>query len=125
MKEFLHYTVLALILVAVATLGIGALLDDAGRRSLIWAAVVAIPVQLVAFAALLKLRDQGNAFLLAFLGGGAVRLGVLGVAGLLTTQMETGLAAAPLMLGLAGFFFALLLLEGWFLRQGTRTDTTE
>jgi len=123
-KEFLHYTALALILVVLATVGIGALLDPASRSSLRWAAVVAIPVQLVAFAALLMLRDRGNAFLLAFLGGGAARLAVLGVAGLLATQTETSLEAAPLLLGLAGFFFALLLLEGWFLRRGIRTDTT-
>ncbi|MDT8369476.1 MAG: hypothetical protein RQ745_09740 [Longimicrobiales bacterium] len=125
MKAFLLYTVIACTVIAGATLGVGATLDPVGRRSLVWAAGIAIPVQLIAFGALLRTRDQGNAFLLAFAGGGAARLGVLGVAGLLVTRMESDLAAAPLMLGLAGYLFALLLLEGLFLRMGARTRTTE
>jgi len=125
MKDLVRYSVLALVLVAGATLGIGALLDPVGRRSLQWAAGIALLVQLVAFAVLLRLRDAGSTFLLAFLGGGAARLGVLGVVGLLTTKLETGLAAAPLLLGLAGYFFALLLLESWFLLGSTRTEFAE
>lgn len=125
MKEFLHYAAVALALVAAATLGVGAALEPVGRRSLAWAAAIALSVQLVAFGVLLWARDRGNAYLVAFLGGGAARLGVLGVAGLLTTRTETGLAAAPLLLGLAGYFFALLLLEGWFLHRSTRIDTDE
>lgn len=125
MKDFLLYAAVAFALVAAATVGVGAALDPVGRRSLVWAAAVALPVQLAVFGALLWARDRGNAFMLAFLGGGAARLGVLGVAGLLTTQTETGLAAAPLLLGLAGYFFALLLLEGWFLRRSTRNEHTE
>lgn len=125
MRDFLLYAAVAFALVAAATVGVGAVLDPVGRRSLVWAAAVALPVQLAVFGALLWARDRGNAFMLAFLGGGAARLGVLGVAGLLTTQTETGLAAAPLLLGLAGYFFALLLLEGWFLRRSTRNEQTE
>lgn len=125
MKEFLRYAAVALALVATATLGVGAALGPVGRRSLLWAAAIALSVQLVAFGVLLWARDRGNAYLVAFLGGGAARLGVLGVAGLLTTRTETGLAAAPLLLGLAGYFFALLMLEGWFLRRSTRIETSE
>lgn len=129
MKTFLSYTLVAVLLVALATAGFGLALDPVGRRSLMWAGVVAIPVQLLAFGAILWTRRAGeeanNAFLLAFLVGGAARVGVLGVAGLLVTQTETDLAAAPLLLGLAGYFFALLLLEGWFLHRSTRIDTTE
>jgi hypothetical protein len=124
-KQFFLYAGVALALVAAATGGVGVALDPIGRRSLLWAAAIALTVQLAAFGVLLWARRRGNAFMLAFLGGGAARLGVLGVAGLLTTQTETGLAAAPLLLGLAGYFFALLLLEGWFLRRSTRNDTTE
>ena len=122
MKDFLLYAAVASALVVATTLGVGVALDPIGRRSLMWAAAIALSVQLAAFALLSWTRERGNAFLLAFLGGGAARLGVLGVAGLLVTQTETGLAAAPLLLGLAGYFFALLLLEGWFLRRGTRND---
>jgi len=129
LKTFLTYTLVAVLLVALATAGFGLVLDPVGRRSLVWAAVVAIPVQLLAFGAILWTRRIGdevnNAFLLAFLFEGAALVGVLGVAGLLVTQTETDLAAAPLLLGLAGYFFALLLLEGWFLRRGTRIETTE
>jgi hypothetical protein len=125
MRQFLLYTGVALALVVVATVGVGFALDPIGRRSLVWAASIALTVQLAAFGVLLWARRRGNAFMLAFLGGGAARLGVLGVAGLLTTQTGTSLAAAPLLLGLAGYFFALLLLEGWFLRRSTRNETTE
>ncbi len=125
MKSFLAYAAVALALVAAATVGVGAALDPVGRRSLAWAAAIALAVQFAAYALLMWARGRGNAFMLAFLGGGAARVGVLGVAGLLTTQTETGLAAAPLLLGLAGYFFALLLLEGWFLRRSTESDRTE
>jgi len=129
LRTFLTYTLVAVLLVAVATAGFGMILDSAGRRSLMWAAAVALPVQLLAFGAILWTRRAGeeasNGFLLAFLSGGAARLGVLGVAGLLVTEMETDLVAVPLLLGLAGYFFALLLLEGWFLHSSTRIDTTE
>jgi hypothetical protein len=124
-KQFLSYTVVALPLVVVATLGIGTTLDEVGRRSLWWAAGIALAVQFVAFGVLLGVRGRRNAFLLAFLGGGLARLGTLGVAGLTVTGMDTGLAPAPLVLGLAGYFFALLLLEALFLRHGTRTESTE
>ena len=125
MKTFLLYAVAATTLVVVLTVGVGAMLDPVGRRSLTWAAAIAVPVQLVAFGVLLWARDRGNAFMMAFLGGGAARVGVLGVAGLLATRTDTSLAAAPLLLGLAGHFFAMHLLEGWFLHRSTRTDTTE
>ena len=128
MKTFLTYTLVAVLETALS-LGSFKRFGVVDWRSLVWAAVVAIPVQLLAFGAILWTRRAGeeanNAFLVAFLFGGAARLGVLGVAGLLVTQTETDLAAAPLLLGLAGYFFALLLLEGWFLRSGTRIDTTE
>lgn len=125
MREFLLYMVAAVGMVAVLTIGVGALLDPVGRWSLAWAALIAVPVQLAAYAALMRARGPGNAFLMAFLGGGAARIGVLGVAGLVATRMDTGLAVAPLLIGLAGYFFAMLLLEAWFLQRGTRTDRTE
>lgn len=125
MKYFLSYAGVAVPLIVFATVGIGAGLDDVGRRSLVWAAAISLVVQLCAFGVLLGVRGRGNAFLLAFFGGGMARLAVVGVAGLLVTTMETGLAPAPLVLGLAGYFFALLLLEGLFLWLSTRTESTE
>lgn len=125
MKRFLLYALVAVAIVGLATAGMGAALDETGRRSLWWAAGIALPVQLLAFALLIWTRDRGNAFLVAFLAGAAVRLLAVGIAGALVTMTETGLAAGPLILGLAGYFFALLLLEGWFLRAGVKTERAE
>ena len=46
-------------------------------------------------------------------------MAALGVVGVGATTLDTGLGLEPLILGLAGFFFALLLLEAWFVRSLT------
>jgi len=125
MKRFLLYSLFAVALIVTVTFGIGVTLDEVGRTSLWWAAGIALPIQLLAFALLIWTQGRGNVFLVAFLGGTAARLAVLGVAGALVTMTETGLAAGPLILGLAGYFFALLLLEGMFLRAGVETERAE
>ena len=87
------------------------------------AAGVAYPIQMLAFFLLVRFFEDGNRFLLVWVGGTVVRMGVILGAGLILTQVE-GLPPAPTLLGLAGFFFGLLLLEPLFLRP-RGAETTE
>jgi hypothetical protein len=79
------------------------------------AALVAYPIQMLAFFLLVRFWGDRKRFLLVWLGGTVGRMGVVLVAALALTRVE-GLAPAPTLLGLAGFFFGLLLLEPLFLR---------
>ncbi len=99
--------------------GVGLLwpfLDPAGRNGLMVAGGIALAIQGFAFFALLGLQGREQGFLLAMLGGAATRLAALGVVGVGATTLDTGLGLEPLVLGLAGFFFALLLLEAWYVK---------
>ena len=57
-------------------------------------------------------------------GGMLARLGVLGAAGVVVTVVETDVSAEALILGLAGFLFALALLEAVFLRSAESTSSS-
>ena len=87
------------------------------------AALIAYPIQMVAFFMLIRFWGEGNRFLLVWVGGTVVRMGVLLVVALVVSLTET-LPPAPTLLGLAGFFFGLLLLELLFLRP-RGTESTE
>ena len=87
------------------------------------AALVAFPIQMLAFFLLVRFWEDRKRFLLVWIGGTVVRMGVILVAALALTRVE-GLSPAPTLLGLAGFFFGLLLLEPLFLRprEGESTE---
>ena len=88
------------------------------------AALVAYPIQMLAFFLLIRFWDDKNRFLLVWVGGTMVRMGVILVAALVVTQ-DNRLPPAPTLLGLAGFFFGLLLLELLFLKpRGAETTET-
>lgn len=97
---------------AIALLGACAwpFLDSAGRDGVLLAAAVAVPVQVLAFAVLNRFRGDVNGFLAAWVGGTVVRMAVVAIAAIVVIRsgME---GAVPMLLALAGFFFALLLLE--------------
>jgi hypothetical protein len=93
------------------------------RVGILAAAAVAYPVQMVAFFLLVRHWDGGKRFLLFWVGGTVVRMGVILLAALAVSQMES-LPPAPTLIAMAGFFFGLLLLEPLFLRPGG-TETTE
>lgn len=118
MKRWLLYMVASTAVVVGCVAGLRPLLDDAGDAGLIWAGGLALVVQWVAFGLVLVLRDRRQGFLLAMVGGAFARLGVLGATGAVVTAVETGVGAEALILGLAGFLFALALLEVVFLRGG-------
>lgn len=80
------------------------------------AAVVAYPVMVVSFAVMVRFREGGNRFLAAWIGGVLARLVVLGLAVVAVMEVDA-LRPASTLLAVAGFFFALLLLEPVFFRK--------
>ena len=116
MRGWLGYIGAAAAVLAVCVGALWGLLDAPGRSGILWAAGAAWVVQGIAFGLMVGLRERKQGLLLAMAGGTAVRFGSLGVAGLVVTFVETGVGAGALLLGLAGFLFALALLEALFLR---------
>ena len=106
-----------------ATVAVGlvviALTAAQNKSAIIVAAAIAYVLQLVAFAALLAVREKAHLFLAGWLGGMLLRFGVVGVCLYWTTRTAT-LPTAPLVLSLVGFVFLLLLLEPVFLRWDLR-----
>ena len=86
--------------------------DAAGVRL---AAVIAWPVQVVAFVILVGGRERVS-FLAGWAGGMAVRFAAVGAAALWVTR-GAGPDPASLLLSLVGFVFVLVLMEPLFLRQ--------
>jgi hypothetical protein len=79
------------------------------------AALVALPVQLMAFSILVRFRGRVKGFMAAWAGGMAVR--ALAVAAVAFVVIRSGGdAVVPTLLALAGFFFALNLLEPIYFR---------
>jgi hypothetical protein len=123
MSRTAKYAGACLALVAVV-LGVAALLmDPSGLFGVLAAAAVALPVQVGAFALLAAAPAGTNRFLAAWVGGTLVRLAVVGIGG--WALLRGGLPRAPTLLGLAGFFFGMLLLEPAFLGLGRTRQTTE
>jgi hypothetical protein len=118
----LRYGGAALLLLLVANAGLWPFLSPPARIGLAAAAMVAFPTQVLAFYLLVRFRGEGNRFLLVWVGGTVVRMGLVLVAALMLTRV-VALPPAPTLLGLAGFFFGLLLLEPLFLRPGGAEGT--
>lgn len=98
-------------------------LEPVGRNGVLAAAAVALPVQVIAFWALIRFRDELNGFLAAWVGGTLVRMAV--IAGVAFIVIRSGMeGAVPMLLALAGFFFGLLLLEPVYFRTGP-SETVE
>lgn len=123
MKRWLWYVGVSGLVLVGSVAALWAMLDSGGRAGILWAAGVAWVVQAIAFGLVVGLQDRKQGLLLAMAGGMAARLGSLGVAGVVVTVVETGVGAGALILGLAGFLFALALLEAVFLR-GAETGRT-
>lgn len=92
-------------------------LDPEARRGIVIAAAIALPVQIGAFALLIRYRDNLNGFLVVWVGGTLFRMAVVGLVAAIA--IRSGVAGAvPMLLGLAGFFFGLLILEPVYFRPG-------
>lgn len=80
------------------------------------AALIAYPIQVLAFGLLVRWRDQMDRFLAVWAGGTLVRMAIIGVATFFLIGAER-VAPIPTLLALAGFFFGLLLVEPVFFKE--------
>lgn len=113
-----RYAAAGLGLVAAVVLVLGLLMDPSGTRGVLVAGAMAWTVQVVAFGALLRYREGATSFLVAWSAGTLVRMGVIFLGALMVIRMPE-LPPVPTLLALAGFFFGLLLLEGFFFWKAT------
>lgn len=119
MKAPLKYAGTAALVVAVLTAGLWPFLDVPERRAVLIAGAVALPTQILAFWLLVSFRSRLNAFMAVWLGGTAFRM--LIVCGVAFVAIRSGVdGGVALLLALAGFFFALLLLEPMYFGLPTR-----
>ena len=123
MTQFFRYGGVALAALLLATAGLWPWLSGPSRTGILLAAAVAYPVQMLAFFLLVSFFEDRKRFLLVWVGGTVVRMGIVLAAALALTRWN-GPPPAPTLLGLAGFFFGLLLLEPLFLRP-RGAETTE
>ena len=106
-------------LVALGVLVLWPFLDPTGRRGVLLAALVALPIQILSFAALLRFRGRVNAFLVAWVGGTVLRMATIG--GLTFVVIRSGAdGLVPMLLALAFFLFGLLLLEPIYFKTAPR-----
>ena len=122
MKAGTAYAATGLVALGLLVLGLWPWLDPAGRNGVLLAAGVAWLVQVGAFAILLRHREEPRRFLAAWVGGTLARMGLVLAAAFVVARVE-GVAPAPALLALAGFFFGLLLLEPVFFRRHTENST--
>lgn len=115
MMTWLRYMGMAGLVTALVATGATVFLDGSRERGLLWAAGVALAVQTGAFALLLRYRGRPQGFLAAWLGGMMARLLGLGGMALMVVRRDD---VDPLwtLLGIAGLFFVLHLLEPLALR---------
>lgn len=115
MKETLSYAGVAFVLLALAVLGLRPVLAPDAHRGVLVAAAVAFPVQVVAFALLVRWRGESKRFLLAWVGGTLVRMALVLGGGILLVVTEV-VPPVPTLVALASFYFVLLVLEPVFFR---------
>ena len=107
MSNVSKYAFTGLVGVALITLILMPFLDSAGRRGLVIAALIALPIQIVAFSAMLSFRTNCNRFLVVWLGGTLFRMVVIGLTAFVAVRLDSE-GLVPMLLALAGFFFGLL-----------------
>lgn len=115
MSQTIRYGVVALVALLLVMAGVWPFVSPASRFGIGVAALVAYPIQMIAFFMLIRYWGEGKRFLLVWVAGTVVRMGVILLAALAVWRMDS-LPPAPTLLALAGFFFGLLLLEPLFLR---------
>lgn len=124
MTPTVRYFLACVGVLGVAALAAALVLDARSLAGVLAAAAVALPVQTLAFAALARTRVGTNAFLAAWVGGTLVRFVVVGFAGWALVTLP-GLPPLPTLLGLAGFFFVMLVMEPYFLSSVRLRGMTE
>lgn len=121
MSASLRYGATALAVVGLGTSILWPFLEPAARQGVLLAAAVALAVQIVAFAVLVRFRGQVKGFMAAWAGGMAVRVLAIGAVAFAVIR-SGGEGAVATLLALAGFLFALLLLEPVYFRP-EQTET--
>jgi hypothetical protein len=116
-KASLRYAVTGAIALGAIILALWAFLDPAGRRGVLLAAAIALPVQVVAFSMLVFCRTRYRRFLAVWAGGTLVRMAIVVAVAVLVVRSQM-VGAVATLLALAGFFFLLLLLEPLYFRLG-------
>ena len=106
----MKYAGTAASVVILATAALWPFLGPPARTGVLVAGAVALPTQILAFWLLVGARGRLNAFLAVWVGGTLLRLGLVGVVAVLAVRSGAE-GSAAMLLALAGFFFALLLLE--------------
>jgi hypothetical protein len=114
------YAGAGLVLVVLITIVAVSFQTGAARRAVVAGAAIAYGVQLIAFVALLAVREKQHLFMAGWLGGMLLRFGVLGLC--LFAMNSTALPIMPLALSLVGVMFVLLMLEPVFLRWDLRAS---
>jgi hypothetical protein len=117
-KLLLGYAAVGAGVVVFVAARLGLILRPADAAAVWRAGALAYAVQVVALAVLL-LAGRGQAFLAAWMAGTVARLGLL-LAVALWVVRTAAVPPAPLLLGLVGFLFVLMMLEGVFYRLGMR-----
>ncbi len=119
-----RYALTALLVVGLGAAGLSVLLEEAGRRGILLAAVIAYPVQVVAFGLLVRAREEPTRFVVWWGAGIALRVAVVVAVGVASSRLAS-VEPAALLLSLVGFIFVLLLLEPAFLKvDGKEARTT-
>ena len=120
MSALSRYALTSLLVVILGIAILWTFLDDAGQRGVLLAALIAYPVQVLAFGLLARAREDAGRFFIWWGAGIALRIAVVAVVGIASSSLESD-GRTALVLSLVGFFFVLLLLEPVFLR-GDRKD---
>lgn len=123
MIRLLRYGVACAVLVAVSAGGSALWLEPDHVRALFVAGGVAMALQVVGFGLLIAAKNHTNRFLAVWVGGTLVRFAAVGIAAwVLVRRGEPDLLTT--LLGLAGYLFAMLLLEPAFLHADVHSEST-
>ncbi len=123
MSASVKYAAAGALLLGLIILALWPFLGETARSGVLTAALIAFPVQLVAFSVLIHFRGRTQGFMAAWAGGMVLRAGAVVIAAVVVVRSGTPSAIA-LLLALAGFFFALLLLEPLYFRGDAKRVTS-
>lgn len=119
MRAWAAYSALGLLIAAGGVIVAG-LAAPGSAKAVGFSALLAWLLQVGAFAALVRVRERAQLFMVVWLGGIVLRFGAVGVVAFWVTRTEA-LPPATTLLSLVAFVFVLLLLEPVFLRKGLPT----
>lgn len=114
-----RYAIVGSGVVAAALLLLWPMLDPLARQGIVIAALVALPVQIVSFSLLVRFRDRVRGFLAAWVGGTVARVVAIATVAFFVLRSSAE-GALTVLVALAAFLFALLLLEPIYFKGSSR-----